>query len=341
MSAYRIDCLTTLQKHLSKQYRVFQPMQDELNQWHWKQDSSSGGEYKLPERPGMAQFSPKSFFFRERENLFKFDGESFKLIAPDESSFVLFGVSACELTAIAYQDKFFKDDFYYQKRRKSALLVGMDCTKVCNGGFCPTVNSGPFIEYEHADLILFDANTVGSNEWWIVIASEKGNNALKDLSLLPAPDRWLNKRSQQHMKAIDEFEPSRDIAVAIKKINDNSITDDNWEDLAIRCLSCSGCTSVCPTCSCYAVEDRQSSELETVRTRYWDSCLYEGFQKEASGHNPGSKAGARVRRFWEHKFGNASAEQYNRYTCVGCGRCEQVCPGVIGVHSIAKRIAQL
>ena len=38
------------------------------------------------------------------------------------------------------------------------------------------------------------------------------------------------------------------------------------------------------------------------RVRYWDSCLLEGFQREASGHHPAPHPGDRVRRFWYHKL---------------------------------------
>ena len=67
--------------------------------------------------------------------------------------------------------------------------------------------------------------------------------------------------------------------------------------------------------------------------------MYEGFQKEASGNNPAEAAGQRVARFWYHKFSEDFVKDFGRYGCVGCGRCDQVCPGVIGAKSIMTTIA--
>jgi len=72
--------------------------------------------------------------------------------------------------------------------------------------------------------------------------------------------------------------------------------------------------------------------------RFWDSCLYEAFQREASQHNPSKQAGSRLRRFWTHKFSQSTLNTFGRYGCVGCGRCDMTCPGVIGAHAIMKRM---
>jgi len=84
--------------------------------------------------------------------------------------------------------------------------------------------------------------------------------------------------------------------------------------------------------------DRPSGEGGVQRERVWDSCLYEGFQREASGHNPSASPGQRVQRFWTHKFGDAFKERFERYGCVGCGRCDRVCPGGIGVHGVMHKV---
>ena len=45
-----------------------------------------------------------------------------------------------------------------------------------------------------------------------------------------------------------------------------------WEDVASRCLACTNCTLVCPTCFCTTVED--TSDLAGTsgeRHRVWDS----------------------------------------------------------------------
>ena len=99
-------------------------------------------------------FSAKSFFFAERELLFRFDGGQFYSALPQVVPQVLFGLHACDLTAVAYQDRFFAADPHYQARRRATLLVGVDCLHSCAGGFCSIVGSGPAVCEQSADLIL-------------------------------------------------------------------------------------------------------------------------------------------------------------------------------------------
>ena len=58
------------------------------------------------------------------------------------------------------------------------------------------------------------------------------------------------------------------------------------------------------------------------RTRVWDSCLAEGFQREASGHHPGSSPGRpRAALLVPQALATTSPGLFGRPGCVGCGRC--------------------
>lgn len=280
--------------------------------------------------------SAKDFFFQEKENLFVFDGECFRETLPTPSPVALFGVHSCDLTAIAYQDQFFADDPYYQARRQQALLVGIDCNTPCDYGFCYAVNAGPGVDLEYADIILHRLN---HQQWLLVVSSEKGRLAISGFDVTPADSAALRQREQHIDHCEQQFGDFSELHRAIEAINNEQLADSFWEPMGLQCLSCSGCTTLCPTCSCYGTRDVHNNDGQITEQRFWDSCLFEGFQREASQHNPSLTAGSRVRRFWTHKFNQHTADQFNRYGCVGCGRCEQTCPGVIGVHSVMKRAA--
>ncbi len=159
--------------------------------------------------------------------------------------------------------------------------------------------------------------------------------------------RWENIAHCEQSFADDRY-----LIDAIEKISEGRVPEEFWQQVGIQCLGCSGCTTLCPTCSCFATrtvtsnrlshDSTEKNDLEEAsfsQVRFWDSCLYEGFQREASFHNPSKDAAKRVERFWYHKFSIDFVPEFGRYGCVGCGRCEQTCPGVIGVHSLMKRIA--
>jgi len=334
MKIYLIDDLQILQQHLAQHYQFNQVIKNNDGQYHWQQMADKQIMPLVNEKP---QSSAKSFFFAEQENVLVFNGEYFQETLPAPKAFVLFGVQSCDLTAIHYQDKFFKDDPYYQARRQQSLLVGLDCITPCDNGFCPTVDAGPGVRDYYSDLIL---HPLENKKWLLIEQTSKGAQSLQGLALEKTHWHYLTQRDLTLQHCEQKFSDDSDIRQGIEQINSGNIPDVFWQKIAIQCLGCSGCTTLCPTCSCYGTRTIKQANNEFSQQRFWDSCLYEGFQREASFHNPSVEAGSRVQRFWQHKFGDNFVTDFSRYGCVGCGRCEQTCPGVIGVHSVMKRIAQ-
>ncbi len=334
MQTYRLDDPSVLQKHLAGKYRVYQMATGTEGNASWQPDvdgeSISGGQ-----RPPLS--SAKTLFFSEQENLFSFDGECFRETLPTPEPFAVFGVHSCDLTAIAYQDQFFADDPYYQARRKQALLVGIDCITPCENGFCPTVDAGPGVSQSCADLILHCRQ---DGSWWLLVCNDKGVRAITGLDLDRAEDTALQTREQAIDSCKQQFADDGYLIDGIRVLHEEKMPEKFWQDVGLQCLACSGCTILCPTCSCYGTREKLVDDNRVEVERFWDSCLYESFQREASQHNPTLEPGQRVRRFWTHKFGNEFVETFDRYGCVGCGRCEETCPGVIGVHSIMKRLSK-
>lgn len=331
--AFLLGDLATLRRHLSRERLVYQPQADDAGVAHWSDmegDAVLSGE--------IPQFSPKQFFFAERETLFRFNEGRFTETLPEPEPFALLGVRACDLVAIAYQDRFFRDDPYYQSRRAAALLVGIDCHAPCNKGFCPTVDAGPTVRDGTADLVLHPRHE--GNGWILIAATTAGEQALKGLQLDPAPDDWRVRRTEFERETVQRFGHAPHILEGARRINAGEVSAETWEALGVQCVACTGCTSLCPTCSCFATLEKHAQDGEGFeRERCWDSCLFEGFQKEASGHNPSVTPGQRVERYWYHKFSDDYLPEFGRYGCVGCGRCETACIGVIGVHTVMRRIA--
>ncbi len=337
MKAWYLDSPQHIRDHLKARRRVFEPRRDGTGAVHWLEAGDAPFDSGLP----LAQYSPKQFFFAEREKLFAFDGTEFRETIPEVRPAALFGVKACDLVAIAYQDHFFREDPYYQERRRHTLLVGIDCLSPCERGFCPTVDAGPFVREGTADLSLHPPAS-GRNTWLLIANTMHGADAVNGLGLKPAEEAVIRQRTEAEAEVVRLFPDASHITEGVKKLNGGRVTPELWDRLGVQCFACSGCTNLCPTCSCFATYDRPvespGSSGAFERERCWDSCLYEGFQKEASGHHPQPTPGQRVFRYWYHKFSDDYLPEFGRHGCVGCGRCEQTCLGVIGVHSIMKRI---
>jgi ferredoxin len=103
-----------------------------------------------------------------------------------------------------------------------------------------------------------------------------------------------------------------------------------WDEVATRCLSCTNCTMVCPTCFCTDVQDVTDLTGDAVQhERIWDSC----FDLQHSYLHGGSvrrTTKARYRQWMTHKLASW-IDQFGTSGCVGCGRCVTWCPAGIDI----------
>jgi NAD(P)H-flavin reductase/Pyruvate/2-oxoacid:ferredoxin oxidoreductase delta subunit len=111
-----------------------------------------------------------------------------------------------------------------------------------------------------------------------------------------------------------------------------------WAEVADRCLSCSNCTMVCPTCFCTSAGLESDLDGSTTRVeRRWDSCFTGDFAAVAGG-NFRPRRQDRYRQWLTHKFATW-VDQFGTSGCVGCGRCIAWCPVGIDVREELNAIA--
>jgi succinate dehydrogenase/fumarate reductase-like Fe-S protein len=109
-----------------------------------------------------------------------------------------------------------------------------------------------------------------------------------------------------------------------------NIDSKRWTETAKRCMTCTNCTMVCPTCFCTTVEDiTDLTGTRAERMRKWDSCFTLEFS-HIHGGSIRSSVLARYRQWLTHKFAYWK-DQFGTYGCVGCGRCITWCPVGIDV----------
>jgi ferredoxin len=110
-----------------------------------------------------------------------------------------------------------------------------------------------------------------------------------------------------------------------------------WEDTREGCIGCAVCSFLCPTCHCFDISDgRNKSGGERVRV--WDTCAFDVFTEQASGHNPRPTQRERMRQRIMHKFCYIP-ENFCILGCVGCGRCIRYCPGGNDVSHVLANLS--
>lgn len=251
------------------------------------------------------------------------------------------GVRACELAAIAVQDRVLLEDKYrdsiYGERRSGVFVVAVQCTQAAATCFCASMGSGPRARTGF-DLALTELVGADGHRFIVETGSERGAEVLADLHTTPATDADLRKAeaavegaARQQVRRID--------TEGIKELLYQSFEHPRWDDVARRCLTCANCTMVCPTCFCTTVEDvTDVTGDHAERWRHWDSCFTLDFSYIHGGSIRNSSKG-RYRQWMTHKLASW-IDQFGSSGCVGCGRCITWCPVGIDITEEVRAIRE-
>jgi len=317
-------------------------------------DEQEAGRYRLRHADGPALFdwtvgptSPKAALHPAAVTLLRArrEGHSLQVLDGDAppAKRAFFGLRACELAAIAAQDRVLLGgavtDPVYAARREDALLIVVQCVRAGATCFCSSLGTGPQAGPGH-DLALTELAGDGRHVFVAAAGSERGAGLLAALAARPASAEEVRAadaavaHAAGRMGRVLETDGLRDLLAG-------SLEHPNWEAVAARCLACGSCTSVCPTCFCVTTED--FTDLAAAgglsrRVRRWDSCFSVDFTY-IHGGNVRSSRRARYRQWLTHKLGSWH-EQFGSSGCVGCGRCITWCPAGIDITEEARALRQ-
>lgn len=287
-------------------------------------------------------FPVKEYLFKEREKLFdwKKEKEKIEMNVPESSSDmkrILFGVRSCDLYGIRYMDKFYLEDFIdnvYENNRKKTWIAAVNCTECGEHCFCSDMGTGPFSDSGYD--VLF---TSLSDCYLIEVGSRKGEQliAIGKKFLSSAENEILNEKDEIER----DFNERYKISIKTQNIHqvlENGFNDSLWNRIEKDCMRCTGCTNLCPTCTCFNVIEEDKSSCSGQRIRCWDSCQSDSFTRNAGEHNPRNSV-SRVRYRILDKF-KYIEEKFGFKGCSGCGRCINVCPAYINVVKIINELAE-
>ena len=311
-------------------------------------DRQEAGKYRLERRSDNALFgyavgphSWKKYLFPSHERLWTAPCHDSALSVTMEpanpSPMAFLGVRACELAAIAIQDRVFwkAGDPSYAARRARALRIAVQCGHAGGTCFCASMGTGPAVKGSH-DLALTELIGPERHEFLVEVGSPAGAAVLSSVPVRPATE--VDAEAAETVVARTAASMGR--TMDTRGIHDLLLGNPEhprWENVAKRCLACTNCTMACPTCFCQTTEEVPDlTGTKTERWRRWDSCFNAGFS-ELHGTPVRKSTQSRYRQWMTHKLASWY-DQFDSSGCVGCGRCITWCP--VGID-ITEEVAAI
>ena len=267
-------------------------------------------------------FSAKDALLPIRETLFEFPEGRTEATELTPEPTLLF-LRACDIHALRVLDAHFLEtgnvaDVYYQRRREVVRVVLMECPTPFPSCFCVSMRTNHPGHYDAFLRRQGDGYIAGVADEALASYFPEGT-ASDAVVLFPTQD-------PAPLSVPDE-------------VDDSVFGAPMWKDYTRRCIACGRCNVCCPTCTCFTMRDLPSPESpeEGCRRRLWSACQVKKFGLLAGDHDFRIPEGDRMRYRVLHKI-----RDFRKRTgfnmCVGCGRCDDVCPEYISMRTCVEKI---
>ncbi len=277
---------------------------------------------------GKTWFSPKECLFPIRETLFHFHDQTTSDVTFDDRPTIIL-LRPCDIHGIHRLDTIFlnngqEPDFYYARRRERIKFFLIECRESYESCFCVSMQTNKTDDY--ACALRFDQDGVAIHVRDELFATTFATGT--------AIEPFL------------EFVSANPTRVTIPNLEGIDLNDvfqhDLWQEYTSRCIACGRCNTSCVTCSCFTMQDVAYDRNATLgeRRRVWAGCHVDGFTDMAGGHSFRTRNGDRMRFKTMHKI-NDFHRRFGVHMCVGCGRCEDVCPEYISFAHCINRLERI
>ncbi|MCY3413998.1 MAG: 4Fe-4S dicluster domain-containing protein [Candidatus Heimdallarchaeota archaeon] len=273
----------------------------------------------------------KKILIPQKISVFNITGNSIMYNDIVQEKLIVFGIHPCEIHAIQILDHFFLkgkyEDPYYKRKREDVIIIGHSCfpddSCVCNVLNTDKVNEG-------YDIFLYEL----TDHYICHVITANGEKIMQDIPKKSFKEDLVYKAVIDHYHSLrnEHFRYSTIRVESIQQIINASFDNGYWDSLGDECLSCGICSNICPTCSCYNVDDVINAENNGVRMREWDSCHLPQFSAVAGNIDFRSSRSHRLKTYYQHKLISFGA--IGKPACVGCGRCIKQCPKNINVKRV-------
>ncbi|MGI6731735.1 MAG: anaerobic sulfite reductase subunit AsrA [Anaerovoracaceae bacterium] len=322
--------LNAVLAELSQHYKLYAPHRFVYEGEHSDTDSIRYAEVKTVDQMELQEKSSHTFkemLIPISETLFFFTEDSVKESEPLHTGAIIF-LRSCDLHAVKRLDEIYLnnggDDFYYGRLRDKVKFVLLGCPSSFENCFCVDMGTNISTEYD-ASLDVRDGQyyiDCKLSDWDSLLQ----NNAEETLDVAP---------SHVEETSIQVSLPESIDTAAIIKHN-------MWDEYDIRCIACGRCNFSCPTCTCFTMQDIFYTDNGKVgeRRRVWASCMVDKFTDVAGGGSYRDKHGERMRFKVLHKVVDYN-QRFGYHMCVGCGRCDDVCPEYISFSHAVNKLSKV
>ncbi len=317
-------------------YNLIAPVAGESGPSRWKDIDGDSDVDITSDRMMMAI---KEYLLPQSETLFTVSGKKGEETVVDpiktpERGTLAMGLHLCDVRGISVLDDVYLhqgpfQDPYYAARRNSLAVMATVCSDPRWSCFCTTM--GDLNDWaKAADVLVTDLD----GKLYVAPISETGEKLVHgDFFAEPSAEDVAKKNEVwENLLAL----PKQSFAgMDTSKIVDWD--DPIWAEIAQKCLGCGICSYMCPSCSCFDIQDETKGHtVERYRCR--DTCQSCDFTHMGHGHNPRPEKTMRARQRVMHKF-SYQVTQYGKNGCSGCGRCVESCPVNIDLREVLSRIA--
>ena len=277
------------------------------------------------ELEAKSDYASKEFLTPLSETLLYFTEQEVKEADLNPKPVLVFGRS-CDLHAVKRLDQIYlangtaKDPFY-QRRRDLVKFVLIGCPHSFENCFCVDMGAN-----RTEDGYMFSVETADG-----MIRAD-------------VPDQEMDAVFAAHGTPEDvtpSYVTENEVHVRIpENVPLRIIKDSLWDEYTTRCINCGRCNYVCPTCTCYTMQDVFYTDNGKVgeRRRVGASCMVDGYTNVAGGGQYRRTNGERMRFKVLHKISDFK-KRFGYQMCVGCGRCDDVCPEYISFTNIINKVA--
>lgn len=271
-----------------------------------------------------SDYSFKEILLAINETLFYFTEDQTTVPKGPEKDILIF-LRSCDLHAVKRLDEIYLkngfEDFYYSRVRERAKFILMGCETTCASGFCVSMGTNKSENYDA--YVKVDKDVV-----YMDLKCEELEAEIK-------------KTAEVTDVTPDYVTENKEKVTLPKKLSNESFTKEIWQEYGSRCIACGRCNFVCPTCTCFTMQDifyRDNAKVGE-RRRVWASCQIDGYTDMAGGHGFRKNQGDRMRFKVMHKIYDYE-KRFGYPMCVGCGRCDDVCPEYISYSNCVNRLAK-